>query len=634
MWSHRCPTTIESDYKATFGANVNLTSLQWYASRLAAMSWGERIHRIREAFLRKTVQLDTGIVISSTNQLFLAPDLEKFLDHVDEQFCATSPSGPGDVVHIYGQLWPLDSNGIPHWHQLLNGIDTASTPTFKVHYRNSEDLKDDVRINWELNRLTWLIPTAVHAKRTNNQESQQYALEVLRSFLDSDRVGYSSRWSSSIELAMQSLSLVIVGSLLDVATINSEMHTRLSGAILKRYEWIERFPSKYSSANNHLLAELAALAVISAVIPDLQTIHDKKMREFIDTANNQFNGDGLNAELATDYHLYALDLLLSVLYLSNNSHNASLTELIQTVSQATQNIIKFCGFWPRISDSDHAAVMSNAAPEQDRAQWLTKFSELLLHISLDNPGGSPLTFRDSGYTFLKSVSGSGEVILLTDHGYLGFGDIAAHAHADSAAIWMWVNGEPVLIESGTYSYHSRDDLRDAFRSSMWHNTISINGASTSTSDGPFLWLKKKRASARLLTATQNSVEIEVTIPKSPSLESEARHIRHITLVGSTIEVTDTVCATIPFELSSHLVLAEEFKQVSQSGLGEIYFTKTPDGEIKITYDSSMMDQIVDEIETSSTYGKLEQNKRITFTSKNKAKKHVLAYSFSYHLIEH
>ena len=593
------------------------------------MSWGERVHRVKEAYLRRTVQLDTPVSINEANQLFSPVDVTELINLADVEFCTSRPAHSGDPIYIYSQEWPLDSTGMPVWHQLLNGTDTASTPTFKVQYRNSEDLKDDVRINWELNRLTWLIPVAVHAKRTGNDEVKQYVVQALESFLNADRVGYSSRWSSSIELAMQSLSLVIVGSLIDVASTHAQLHSQLSGALVRRFEWIDRFPSKYSSANNHLLAELAALSVLSAVIPSLHSTHNKHLNNFLKTATAQFNDDGLNAELATDYHLYALDLLISVLYLGNEAHDKQLSSLIQKVAQATNDVVEFCGFWPRISDSDHAAVLSNVVPEQDRALWLSRFSEQLLNFTLNTPSKSSLSFKDSGYTFLKSVSDSGEVLLLADHGYLGFGDIAAHAHADSAAIWLWVNRKPVLVESGTYSYHSRDDLRDAFRSSMWHNTISINGASTSTPDGPFLWLKKKRATASLLSISDTGMQIEVKIPKSVALATEASHVRKITLNGDTVEVTDTVSATTPFTLASHLILAEEFNRVLNKDEGQIHLENTSGQGVKVSYDRAEINLEIDEIETSATYGKLEHSTRVTLNAKQALPMHVLKYSLSY-----
>jgi hypothetical protein len=548
----------------------------------------------------------------------------------DSAYCSTAPLKAHDPIFAYGQQWPLDDSGLPLWHVMLNGSDSSATPTFKVHYRNSADLRDDVRINWELNRLTWLMPSAIHARNTQSEQGLAHVIHILESFLDSDRVGYSSRWSSSIELAMQALSLIIVSSLVDLPSISPELHARVSSALLTRYKWIERFPSKYSSANNHLLAELAALSVISGVTPSLQPAHSKHVDSFAAECARQFNDDGLNAELATDYHLYALDLMATVLHLSPGTVHATLKDHTQRVAQATKEIVEFCGFWPRISDSDHAAVLSNIAEESDRATWLVKFCENLLGVELDSSNPHSLSFATSGYSFLKSNSSSSELLILVDHGYLGFGDIAGHAHADSAAIWTWVNQEPLLVESGTYSYHSRDDLRDALRSSMWHNTISINGASTSTPDGPFLWLHNKRATARLLSLSPNSAEIEVDIPKNAVLPSGATHRREIEIEGLSFSITEHVSAKAAFELASHLIVDHNYSVSDAGAFGQVELSKPSGQRLVLTYDAKLADHVIESLETSPTYGKLEKSTRISLTNKLKTEQQTLKYTLQYH----
>ena len=590
------------------------------------MSWGERVHRVREAYLRRTAPLDKSVEVTKADQLLQVNDLHLLTSQANSAFFSSAPSGPYDTIFAYGKSWPLDKAGLPQWHVLLNGSDASDIPTFKVHYRNSANLNDDLRINWELNRLTWLIPSAIHAHSTQDQSARHYVVSALESYLDSDRVGYGTRWNSSIELAMQALSLIIIAGLLDVPETLPALHEQISSALLTRYEWMERFPSKYSSANNHLLAELAALSVVSGVTPSLRSQHAGYVNEFAHECAKQFNEDGLNAELATDYHLYALDLMATVLYFSPQTPHRGLQELTHKVAQATKSVVDFCGFWPRISDSDHAAVLSNVTFEENRAEWLTNFCASLLGAKFASTPGDLLSFKTSGYSFLKSSTETEEILMLLDHGYLGYGDIAGHAHADSAAIWVWMNHQPLLVESGTYSYHSRDELRDCLRSSMWHNTISLNGASTSTPDGPFLWLREKRASAKLLSISDEAATIEVDIPKNPVLPSGATHRRNVSLVGQRIEVIENVSAKVDFELASHLIFECSYSVSVASEDGYIHLSKVSENHVTVTYDPSQVNSLIETIETSPAYGKLEKSTRITFTNKHKSNQQTLAYT--------
>jgi hypothetical protein len=105
-------------------------------------------------------------------------------------------------------------------------------------------------------------------------------------------------------------------------------------------------------------------------------------------------------------------------------------------------------------------------------------------------------FGQGGYVLLGSRFGEpGEVRLVADSGPLGYLSLAAHGHADALAFTLSVGGQPLLIDPGTYCYHTEPEWRDWFRSTAAHNTVEIDGQSQSEMGGPFLWLR--RANARL-----------------------------------------------------------------------------------------------------------------------------------------
>lgn len=86
-------------------------------------------------------------------------------------------------------------------------------------------------------------------------------------------------------------------------------------------------------------------------------------------------------------------------------------------------------------------------------------------------------------------------MLVFDHGPLGYLSIAAHGHADALAIWLHIGDVPVLVDAGTYLYHAGGAWREHFRSTPAHNTLTLNGASSSEVAGPFNWSKKADAVA-------------------------------------------------------------------------------------------------------------------------------------------
>ena len=85
----------------------------------------------------------------------------------------------------------------------------------------------------------------------------------------------------------------------------------------------------------------------------------------------------------------------------------------------------------------------------------------------------PAHFADAGLTILR---GPGEQIWCRcDGGPHGFLSIAAHAHADALSVEVRHDGVDVLADPGTYCYHGQPEWRSYFRSTLGHNTLELGG---------------------------------------------------------------------------------------------------------------------------------------------------------------
>ena len=107
-------------------------------------------------------------------------------------------------------------------------------------------------------------------------------------------------------------------------------------------------------------------------------------------------------------------------------------------------------------------------------------------------------FADTGYVTSSTQSGDHLVFDAGPHGYLNGG----HAHADALSVVLTLRGQPLLVDPGTPTYTMNAALRDQLRSSLNHNTVTLDGASSAVPDGPFHW--RSRADARLDVACDNS----------------------------------------------------------------------------------------------------------------------------------
>jgi hypothetical protein len=107
-------------------------------------------------------------------------------------------------------------------------------------------------------------------------------------------------------------------------------------------------------------------------------------------------------------------------------------------------------------------------------------------------------FAATGYVATATRSGDHLVFDVGPHGYLNGG----HAHADALAVVLTLRGRPLLVDPGTPTYTMDRTLRDQLRSSLNHNTVTIDGSSSAVPRGPFHW--RSRADARLEMARHNA----------------------------------------------------------------------------------------------------------------------------------
>jgi hypothetical protein len=106
---------------------------------------------------------------------------------------------------------------------------------------------------------------------------------------------------------------------------------------------------------------------------------------------------------------------------------------------------------------------------------------------------APRAFKEGGYYILEKVLRGRNVKVVFDCGPLGMRPMAGHGHADALSFALYLNGTPVFIDPGTYTYYKKGAWRDYFRGSSAHNTMRMDGRDQSLFGGLFLALKQAEA---------------------------------------------------------------------------------------------------------------------------------------------
>ncbi|MEV8032374.1 alginate lyase family protein [Streptomyces sp. NPDC086182] len=412
---------------------------------------------------------------------------------------------------------------------------------FDVPYRD-EDAVGDIKQIWELSRHQYLTVLAAAYAVTGEERYAERVAEHLRSWWTANPPLRGVHWISGIELGIRLLSWVWIRRLLDgwpgAAGLFEDNPVALN-QIWHHQRWLAAFPSRGSSANNHVIAEAAgqfAAACAFGWFPSSTRWRAEALRSLERQLRANTFESGLNRELATEYHGLVLELGLAAVA-EADAAGVPVPESIRLVllrmTDALAAIVDSRLRPPRQGDADdgHGLVVDGEGTDRwasllatgdavfGRLAWWPGVTgtdvrtPLLAALVRPNPANGtapavsrpasrPAHFADAGMTILR---GPAEIWCRCDGGPHGFLSIAAHGHADALSVEVRHDGVDVLADPGTYCYHGQPEWRRYFRSTLGHNTLQLDGADQSVSGGPFLWTRQARSRVLAVDTSHEAV---------------------------------------------------------------------------------------------------------------------------------
>jgi hypothetical protein len=120
-------------------------------------------------------------------------------------------------------------------------------------------------------------------------------------------------WTSGIELALRVISVALALSIMGTDQLGPVERDALLRFFVAHVDWMKRFPSAHSSANNHRIAELAGLIVALRMVPGIPSAADaseESWEELLREIDRQIYLDGVGAEQSTGYAAFSIELFL------------------------------------------------------------------------------------------------------------------------------------------------------------------------------------------------------------------------------------------------------------------------------------------------------------------------------------
>ncbi len=602
-----------------------MQSLQWYVNRLRTMSGSEIAWRVQSllAALAEHARVSMNLVPKPAYVAGFVPGQEFKPPFRVSSVAAGCWAGEDDSLEWKSRLIrkadlicehklsffnlqerflgdPIDWN-----HDHGSNIKAPLKPILKVDYRDCPNF-GDCKLVWEPNRHHHLVVLGRAYRATGDMKYARELVAQIQSWLDQNPYGYGMNWRSPLELGIRLINWVwAIDLILESGLFTGQFQKRFLESVFLHCRDVAGKFSQGSSANNHLIGEAAGVFVAASYFnifkKSSEWAYDAKFimdREIF----AQTFPDGCTREHALGYEFFVFQFYW-ICGLVGKWHNDAFSEAywaqIEVLAVFIAQLSEAGGQLPMFGDRDDGYVLDLGEPADDipalidvacqfygneyLQQLWQKPSESSFWIFGDNRRNSgegntetdaqhihlkSRDYGDSGYYLLQSgQSLKDSASLLVDVAELGYTAIAAHGHADALAFTMRLNGQDLLVDSGTYDYFTYPAWRNYFRTTKAHNTVEIDGQDQSVMTGPFMWEQHAKAKLDVWEPTEQGGRLVANHDGYTRLEDPVRHTRELVLdqPGKQLVIRDTLDCQRGHTAVLHFHLSEFCGAIQQSG---------------------------------------------------------------------
>ena len=518
--------------------------ISWYIKRLKTFSLGEFFYRIRQRVRTHVFDKRQMEKSSAPVELPKSSIIEDGSAHLDYPIF-------DKTVDVFKPV---------RWH-----LDLSTGREFPKSFAHKIDIRSDkygsAKHVWEVNRMQFMLHIAMLYKNSGNGKYLDLFRYHLTSWKNENPYMVGVNWYSNIEVNLRLICWYFCWQVLDVDGVCADIAKEPTfkefvrdvwrPLIYEHAEYSYNHPSLCSSANNHLISEYAGLFVVACGwdIPNRKARLEYAKAGLEREILTQNTAEGVNREEAAEYIQFIDDFFLIAAVVGRragvefseayNKRLHSMADYMNAMLDCNCNYPMYGdgddGFVLRPDSGGHfnnfksllssfAVYFEDASFKRAGVMWDEK-NELLFgyegrkkFLMLPTVNTGFLTdgnrfFSESGHFIFRraeGIAGSGfcETYLHFDAAPLGFLSIAAHAHADALSFILHVDGFPVVVDPGTFTYHTQKDLRAYFVSTIAHNTVCVNGKNQANQAGPTMWLNHYKA--KVVSCDEKSGEVLAT----------------------------------------------------------------------------------------------------------------------------
>lgn len=494
----------------------------------------------------------------------------------------------------------------------------------------NNNTKADVKIPWEASRFNYIPILGKIFLVTNDNDIYNSFKNIIISWIDENPTEYTVNWTCSMEVAIRACNWMVGMSFFSKNIESDNNFFRLINTSLLAHARYIKNNLEYESLNNHLLTNFCGLLLLGIYFKKSSKPNSDLYKEssyWVQFAAEELykysklfvTNKGVLYEDSTYYHAYVFEMFLYSYILVENSNEIDTDKLwnewVKMYDFFSLTIDKF-GHSYSIGDKDdgrfvclrnesykgsfkstqkiaYDIIFKKISPKK-----INLISEVQSFVDCKNDIVGARVWKDEGFYLYRDK----EYALLLRTSSSNSLKKGVHRHNDQLSFNLFINGNPVIVETGTGSYTGDYEIRNKYRSTSMHNTLVCSNIEQNPIDQD-LFIHILKNHSKCISCDENYFKF---IFEHPSY----KHQRSILFNEKYIEINDKV---IPSRNNSSILFLHLHPSVKVMHSISKLILLCDNTRIELC--SSANQIIIEEYDYYQYYGFAKKSNRIKFVFK-------------------
>lgn len=347
----------------------------------------------------------------------------------------------------------------------------------------------DIKNVWEISRFHYLIPLTLAFYKTEKEKYLIKWQDLISDWINKNPVYYGPNWVIAMEAAIRVCNWILSYEIIKEKIQKTKyqipdkfLETFLS-SLYEHGKFIFANLERAPLHSNHYLSDIVGLIYLGVFFRNIK--EGKKWLNFSRKVLekeifHQVYDDGVDYEMSISYHRYKTELFLWAYWLlkiNNFQLSKEFEERLLKMVKFVEFYTKPNGFAPQIGDSDDSRLH---LVWEDFYNWekrnhfavlkLAQYVFLKESFKENNEELKIFKGEKSGFIIIKNK----DFYFITQRKEGCYGKGGSHQHNDILSFEININGDDLIIDSGTFVYSADILERNKFRSTQKHNVCLID----------------------------------------------------------------------------------------------------------------------------------------------------------------